>query len=167
MFVFGAVITRVIIDVSLAFVAFFVGFFTALLYARHTGGRKATTHASPVVVHKQAAAQAEAAANEAARAAMAAQQLRDLAANVASDVGAHNTLVEGIADQLGALTAGDGNNAVVMEAVAKMLEANKKLAERLEDAEHKIQTQAEEIRTQQSEARSEEHTSELQSQSNL
>jgi diguanylate cyclase len=84
---------------------------------------------------------------------MAAQQLRDLAQNVASDVGAHNTLVEGIADQLGALTAGDGNSGVVMEAVAKMLEANKKLAERLEDAEHKIQTQAEEIRTQQSEAR--------------
>jgi diguanylate cyclase len=153
MFVFGALVTRVIVDVSLAFVAFFVGFFTALLYARHTGGKKGTVQAAPVIVNKQAAAQAETAANEAARAAMAAQQLRDLAANVASDVGAHNTLVEGIADQLGALTAGDGNSAVVMEAVAKMLEANKKLADRLEDAEHKIQSQAEEIRTQQSEAR--------------
>jgi diguanylate cyclase len=155
MFVFGALLTRIIIDVSLAFVAFFVGFFTALLYARHTGGSRKTAapQAAPVIVNKQAAAQAEAAANDAARAAMAAQQLRDLAANVASDVGAHNELVEGIADQLGALTAGDANNTVVMEAVTKMLEANKKLAERLEDAESKIQTQAEEIRTQQSEAR--------------
>jgi diguanylate cyclase len=154
MFTFGAVITRVIIDVSLAFVAFFVGFFTALLYARHTGGRKSAAPAAPAAsVNKQAAAQAESAANDAARAAMAAQQLRDLAANIASDVGAHNVLVEGIADQLGALTQGDANSAVVMEAVAKMLEANKKLADRLEDAEHKIQTQAEEIRTQQSEAR--------------
>ncbi|HEX6961485.1 MAG TPA: diguanylate cyclase [Lacipirellula sp.] len=156
MFVFGALLTRVIIDVSLAFVAFFVGFFTALLYARHTSGGSRKTpppQPAPVIVNKQAAAQAEAAANEAARAAMAAQQLRDLAANMASDVGAHNELVEGIADQLGALTAGDSNNSVVMEAVAKMLEANKKLAERLEDAETKIQTQAEEIRTQQSEAR--------------
>jgi diguanylate cyclase len=153
MFTFGAVITRVIIDVSLAFVAFFVGFFAALFYARHIGGRKIAAPSVPITVNKQAAAQAEAAANEAARAAMAAQQLRDLAANVASDVGAHNELVEGIADKLGALAKGEGNSAVVMEAVAKMLEANKKLAERLEDAEHKIQTQAEEIRTQQSEAR--------------
>jgi diguanylate cyclase len=126
----------------------------ALLYARHTNTKKAPPTMAPAIVNKQVSAQAEAAANEAARAAMAAQQLRDLAANVASDVGAHNTLVEGIADQLGALNTGDaGNSAVVMEAVAKMLEANKKLATRLEDAEQKIQTQAEEIRTQQSEAR--------------
>jgi diguanylate cyclase len=154
-FVLGAVLTRIVIDVSLAFVAFFVGFFAALFYSRHS--RVAARPAAPVAAAlpvKQMAAQAESAANEAARAAMAAQQLRDLAANVASDVGAHNTLVEGIADQLEALNTGDaGNSAVVMEAVAKMLEANKKLATRLEDAEQKIQTQAEEIRTQQSEAR--------------
>jgi len=152
--VVGALVTRIVIDVSLAFVAFFFGFFAALTYARHAGGRKPAAHAPTVAAIKPNPQQAEAAANEAARAAMAAQQLRDLAANVASDVGAHNTLVEGIADQLEALNHGDaGNSAVVMEAVAKMLEANKKLATRLEDAEQKIQTQAEEIRTQQSEAR--------------
>jgi diguanylate cyclase len=154
MFVLGALITRTVFDVSLAFAAFFVGFFTALSYARHTSGGKSAPQASPAVANKQFAAQAETAANDAARATMAAQQLRELAANVASDVGAHNTLVEGIADQLGSLAQGDaGNTAVVMEAVAKMVEANKKLATRLEDAEHKIQTQAEEIRNQQSEAR--------------
>jgi len=153
--VLGAILTRIIIDVSLAFVAFFVGFFLALTLARHSASRKRapqpTAAPAPVKLPPQ---QSETAANDAARAAMAAQQLRDLAANVASDVGAHNTLVEGIADQLEALQHGDaGNGAVVMEAVAKMLEANKKLATRLEDAEHKIQSQAEEIRTQQSEAR--------------
>ncbi len=151
----GAVLTRVVIDVSLAFVAFFVGMLMATLYSRHKHGAHAAPQPAPASAAKHlASAQAEAAANDAARAAMAAQQLRDLAANVASDVGAHNTFVEGIADQLEALNHGDaGNNAAVMEAVAKMLEANKKLATRLEDAEHKIETQAEEIRTQQSEAR--------------
>jgi diguanylate cyclase len=151
----GTVLTRVVIDVSLAFVALFVGMLMATLYSRHKRGGHAAPQSAPTSAAKHPApAQSETAANDAARAAMAAQQLRDLAANVASDVGAHNTFVEGIADQLEALNHGDaGNNAVVMEAVAKMLEANKKLATRLEDAEQKIQTQAEEIRTQQSEAR--------------
>jgi diguanylate cyclase len=151
----GSILTRIVIDVSLAFVAFFVGMLMAMLYSRHKHRGHAAPQTAPTSAAKHPApAQVEAAANDAARAAMAAQQLRDLAANVASDVGAHNTFVEGIADQLEALRHGDtGNNAVVMEAVAKMLEANKKLATRLEDAEHKIETQAEEIRTQQSEAR--------------
>jgi diguanylate cyclase len=152
-FMLAATLTRIAIDVSLAFAAFFVGFFVAMVFSRHASRvRPSQPAAAPASLIKPA--QAEAVANDAARAAMAAQQLRDLAHNVASDVGAHNTLVEGIADQLGALDQSDaGNNAVVMEAVAKMLEANKKLATKLEDAEHKIQTQAEEIRTQQSEAR--------------
>lgn len=153
----GALLTRILIDVSLAFLAFFVGFFTAYLYSRHVSAKRRRVVApagSPVAAPAAKPAAPDAAANEIARANMAAQQLRDLAQNVASDVGAHNTLVEGIADQLGALTQGEnGNSAVVMQAVAKIVEANKKLAARLEDAEQKIQSQAEEIRTQQSEAR--------------
>jgi diguanylate cyclase len=152
-FMLAANMMRIVVDVSLAFAAFFVGFFVARLFNRlGRRDRQPVAVAAPAPPAKPA--QAEAAANDAARATMAAQQLRDLAHNVASDVGAHNTLVEGIADQLGALDTSDlANNAVVMEAVAKMLEANKKLASKLEDAEHKIQSQAEEIRTQQSEAR--------------
>jgi diguanylate cyclase len=151
--VLAATVTRVAIDVSLAFAAFFVGFIAATVFSKHAH-RAAPQAPPPAAPNKSHQQQAEAAANEAARAAMAAQQLRDLAHNVASDVGAHNSLVEGIADQLGALDHTDAaNNAVVMEAVAKMLEANKKLATKLEDAEQKIQTQAEEIKTQQSEAR--------------
>jgi diguanylate cyclase len=151
--VLAATLSRVAIDVSLAFLAFFVGFFAAMIVSSHLNrSRQRPQPQQPPAKAQQQ--QAETAANEAARAAMAAQQLRDLAHNVASDVGAHNTFVEGIADQLGALDIGDaGNNAVVMEADAKMLEANKKLATKLEDAEQKIQTQAEEIRTQQTEAR--------------
>jgi diguanylate cyclase len=153
--VLAATVTRVAIDVSLAFVAFFVGFFAATLFNKHAGGgRQQAAPKATAPAPNNSQQQAEAAANEAARAAMAAQQLRDLAHNVASDVGAHNTLVEGIADQLGALDQTDAaNNPAIMEAVAKMLEANKKLAAKLEDAEQKIQTQAEEIKTQQSEAR--------------
>lgn len=144
----GASAANVAVDVSLAFSGFFVGLVGAIAYYRLAA--KGIVQPGNV----GAAASPEAAANNAARSAMAAQQLRDLAKNVASDVGAHNTLVEGITDQLAALQGGDqGNGAVVMEAVTKMLEANKKLSMRLEDAEQKIQVQAEEIRLQQSEAR--------------
>ena len=145
-------LTRIAFDVGLAFAAFFVGVAAAVAYSRYTRGRTAPRRrAEPAV---QPPSPSPTAINEAARAAMAAQQLRELAANVATDVGAHNSLVEGIASQLEALGQGEaGNSVVVMEAVARIIEANRKLATRLDDAEHKIQTQAEEIRVQQTEAR--------------
>lgn len=147
--VLGSTLPNVLIDVGLGFAAFFAGFVVALSYFRFANPQR-TEAETPAPEEPQA----DNAANDAARTNMAAQQLRDLAQNVASDVGAHNTLVGNISDQLGALKAGDGNSeSVVRDAVAKMLEANKKLATRLEDAERKIQIQAEEIRTQQSEAR--------------
>lgn len=154
--ILGVVLTRIIIDVSLAFVALFVGFFVALLYFRNSQAAQPSLVSAPQPTEASPASDtaAEKAANDAARAAMAAQHLRDLAAKIASDVGAHNTFVEGITDQLESLRQGDaGNGDAVMGVVAKMLEANKKLADRLDDAEQKIQAQAEEIRTQQSEAR--------------
>jgi diguanylate cyclase len=146
--VIAAMPSNVLIDVGVGFAAFFTGFFAALAYYRFAGSN-APLPPSPAVDP-----QFDAVANDAARANMAAQQLRDLAQNVASDVGAHNTLVGDISNQLDALKEGDGNSGVIVrDAVAKMLEANAKLQSRLEDAEHKIQIQAEEIRTQQSEAR--------------
>jgi diguanylate cyclase len=148
-FAVGSTLPNVMIDVALGFTAFFAGFFSALTYFRCTAAKVAPPASTPTPEPV-----AEAAANDAARANMAVQQLRDLAQNVASDVGAHNTLVGNISDQLGALKDGGGaGGEAVREAVTKMLEANNKLQSRLEDAERKIQAQAEEIRTQQSEAR--------------
>jgi len=147
--ILGAALPSVLIDVGLGFIAFFAGFFVAIAYCHNASSKR--VKASESTTDGPAVDQT---ANDAARANMAAQQLRDLAQNVASDVGAHNTLVGDINDQLGALKDGGGDGGgVVRDAIAKMLEANKKLQNRLEDAEHKIQAQAEEIRTQQSEAR--------------
>jgi diguanylate cyclase len=145
----SSTLPTVLIDVVLGFSAFFAGVLVALIYVRVTARKEAPKVSQPALEPTF-----DAAANDAARTNMAAQQLRDLAQNVASDVGAHNSLVTGISDQLDALQADDQNSsAVVRDAVARMLEANKKLQTRLEDAERKIQIQAEEIRTQQTEAR--------------
>ncbi len=85
---------------------------------------------------------------------MAVQQMRDLAKNVASDVGAHCTLMSGISNELGTIKVDSPEaNATVVGAVSKILSANEKLQSRLVDAEQKIQAQAEEIKAQQSEAR--------------
>jgi diguanylate cyclase len=153
-FVLGTMLTRIAFDVGLAFAAFFVGVAAAVAYSRYGRGRTAPRRRAEPSVEPPSPSPSPTTINEAARAAMAAQQLRELAANVATDVGAHNSLVEGIASQLEALGQGEaGNSAVVMEAVARIIDANRKLATRLDDAEHKIQTQAEEIRVQQTEAR--------------
>ncbi len=139
---------NVLIDASLALVALCVGFFSALWYVRHIvpsrqGGNEDARDAQ----------EKEAQANDAERANMAALQLRDLAKNVAHDVGDHCNLVSGISDELGELADGSPESgAAVADAVAKILTANEKLQDRLADAEQKIQAQAEEIRTQQSEA---------------
>lgn len=143
MLLLGVALGNVLIDAALALIALLVGFFGALWYVRQTSPTvNSSTETAEEVLEK------EAQANDAERANMAAMQLRDLAKNVAVDVGAHNTLVSDISDQLS--TGADG--AAVEAAVDKILEANEKLQERLEEAERKIQTQAEEIRTQQSEA---------------
>jgi diguanylate cyclase len=141
-------VARVVSDVALAFAAFFAGFCGAVIYVRFIAAR----NGAPATPREEASG--EMSANDAARASMAAQQLRDLARNVASDVGAHNTFVESITDQLVGIEQGDvEGGAVVMDVVAKMLDANKRLQTRLEDAEQKIKNQAEEIRNQQFEAR--------------
>ena len=141
-------VARVASDVALAFAAFFAGVCGSVIYMRFIAAR----YAAPAAPNETASG--EMSANDAARASMAAQQLRDLARNVASDVGAHNSFVESITDQLEEIEQGGGEGgAVVMDVVAKMLDANKRLQTRLEDAEQKIKTQAEEIRNQQFEAR--------------
>ena len=145
----GVIPAGITIDVALTFGGFFIGCVVALIYVHVMADRTPVRPVPPPIEVPR-----EAVVNDTARANMAAQQLRDLAHNVASDVDAHNSLVEGISDQLGALSKDDAaNGPIVMEAVAKILEANNKLQARLEDAEQKIQVQADEIRTQQSEAR--------------
>ena len=143
MLLLGVALGNVLIDAALALAALLVGFFSALWYAKLTGTKSESTPDTPAE-----ALAAEEKANESERASMAALQLRDLAKNVAVDVGAHNDLVTGISDQL----TGGADSAAVEAAVAKILAANDKLQSRLEEAEEKIQRQAEEIRTQQSEA---------------
>jgi len=144
----GVAINNVLIDASLALIALLVGFFSALWYVKYndpTAGKGAAC--------EEDKKKKEAQVNDAERANMAALQLRDLAQNVATDVGAHNTLVSGISSELDALADGSAGSAAVSEAVAKIIAANDKLQSRLAEAEQKIQTQAEEIQTQQSEAR--------------
>ena len=101
----GLTLPNVLIDVALGFSAFFAGFVAAYSYFRF---------ANPVKEADDNPSKAEPAfdiaANDAARTNMAAQQLRDLAQNVASDVGAHNSLVVDISDQLGALREDDDNS---------------------------------------------------------
>ena len=138
-----------LVDIPLAFGGLLVGFFSAMWYVRYksdlSGGEEQTAEDT---------SQKEKTENDTERANMAALQLRDLAKNVLTDVGAHNTLVSAISDELEAITAGPNNSpGAVTNAVAKIVTANDKLQNRLADAEQKIQTQAEEIRAQQSEAR--------------
>ncbi len=139
----GVALNYILIDASLALVAMLFGFFAAIWYVKQTGPKLAGGESS-----QQDTLEKEAQENDTERANMAAMQLRDLAKNVATDVGAHNTLVNGISEELS-----DGaTSAEVNQAVTKILVANEKLQARLAEAELKIQTQAEEIRTQQSEA---------------
>ncbi len=147
--ILGVAMDSVLIDAILALIALAVGFFSAVWYI---GNSTQSANASDEDGDQSLAKKQQ--ENETERARMAAQQLRDLAANVASDVGAHNTLMTGISCELGAIDSESADsNAAVVAAVAKILAANEKLQTRLEDAESKIQTQAEEIQAQQSEAR--------------
>jgi diguanylate cyclase len=145
----GVALDNVLIDAGLAMVALVVGFYAALWYCKHSsqfqdGSGGNGTSSEDLEVRE----------NEAARANMAAQQLRDLAKTVASDVGAHHTLMAGITDELGAIDADSPEaNASVTNVVSRILTANEKLQSRLADAEKKIEAQAEEIKAHHSEAR--------------
>ena len=139
---------NVLIDAGLALVALLVGVIGTLWYVRQTAPATQDSNAEG-----QGTAEKEAQDNDAERSNMAALQLRDLAKNVAHDVGDHCTLVSGITDELSEINEDTpGSGAAVTEAVTKILAANEKLQSRLADAEQKIQTQAEEIRTQQFDA---------------
>jgi diguanylate cyclase len=135
-------------DILLGFVGFFSGMGVLLAYLRLTSIVKPTVESESADV--RAASQ-----NDAARTMMAAQQIRDLAENMACDVGAHQKLVAGYSEQLTSIRQAAGDPAVVFEEVLTgMIAANARLQERLEAAEQKIKAQADEIHSQQSEARS-------------
>ena len=145
----ATMLPTILIDVALGLVAFVIGFAVAMAYTRYSqveGDQVDAEHGSDD--------QSDEAANEAARTNMAVQQLRDLAQNVAADVGAHNSLVVNISDQLDSIkNSDDTSGTAVRDAVARLLNANSTLQDRLADAERKIQIQSEELRLQQSEAR--------------
>jgi len=145
----GTAFTSVLIDVSLALIALMVGFFGAYFYLKHTAGAN-----QPETAPGPSEEELEQAENDAERASMAVDQVRDLTRGVASDVDKHNTIVEGINNELNAIdqTSAD-SSAAVEEAIVKMHGANEQLTARLADAEQKIQSQAEELRTQETEAR--------------
>jgi diguanylate cyclase len=137
-----------ITDILLGFVGFFSGMGVLLAYLRVTSVTKPTAD-------NETAVDPAASKNDAARTMMAAQQISDLAANMACDVGAHQKLVAGYSEQLTAIRQADGDPAVAFEEVLTgMIAANDQLQSRLEAAEQKIKAQAEEIHSQQSEARS-------------
>ena len=119
---------NVLIDAVLALIALLVGFFSALWYVKH-----AAPTAQRSGEEDLDAIEKEEKANDAERASMAALQLRDLAKNVATDVGAHNNLVSDISDELGNLSDGADVSAVV----DRILAANEKLQNRLVEAEAK------------------------------
>jgi diguanylate cyclase len=138
----------VLIDASMALGAMILGFYSAIWYLKHADPSALNGSSSDAETLAE-----EAEANETERAKMAAMQLRDLAKNMALDVGVHNSLVSGISEELGNIAAGSENpQAAVAAAVTKILSANDQLQDRLAEAEQKIQRQAEEIRAQQSEA---------------
>ena len=145
----GVALDNVLIDAGLALIAMFVGFYSAIWYVKHssafTDGNQDGDGLERELEEK---------ANDAARSDMAAQQMRDVAKKVASEVGDHSSLMSGISSELGAVDANSPEaNAAVAGVVDKILSANEKLQTRLAEAEQKIQAQAEEIKTQHFEAR--------------
>ena len=139
-----------LVDIPLAFGGLVVGFFSAFGYVRYKSDPSQNEEADLEEERRKL----QQASNDSERANMAALQLRDLAKNMATDVGAHNSLVTAISDELGSMKgSADTSQVAVTSAVTKIVAANDKLQDRLAEAEQKIQNQAEEIRTQQSEAR--------------
>ena len=144
----GVSIQYILMDASLALTAFLLGFAGAYWYLRRMNDAADSADENNILRN------CEQSTLEAERADMAVQQLKDLASHVAADVGAHNELVTGISDRLGAIRPdSSGASGAVGEVLKEILAANEKLHARLADAENKIQTQAAELKTQQSEAR--------------
>ncbi|QDS99968.1 GGDEF domain-containing protein [Adhaeretor mobilis] len=145
----GIAFTSVLIDVGLSLIAVVVGFLGAYFYLQHTAHANLKEGVSDLTEAEQAQAE-----NDAERASMAVDQVRDLTRAVASDVTEHSSVIEGISNQLNAIdqTSKDSSLAIA-NAIAQMLGANGQLQARLEEAEQKIKNQAEELRTQETEAR--------------
>lgn len=91
---------------------------------------------------------------DAARTQVAIEQIKQLAIDVASDVGSHSSTMEGWSAQLNASQSnGEAAASEIQSLVEGMLDSNRQLHARLKLAERKIATQAEEIRNQESNAK--------------
>jgi diguanylate cyclase len=84
------------------------------------------------------------------KAKVALTQLHELATRVASDVGAHNSRVRQISDQL---SDNGGDPTVVVEAVSKLLEANQQMQSQLATAEARLRDQAQQMESVEAQAR--------------
>jgi diguanylate cyclase len=75
--------------------------------------------------------------------------LQDLTANVAQDVGQHNTRVQEISDELTTARAASGDRLeqLVVSSVSSLLKANEQLHEQLQTAENKLEEQAVALQT--------------------
>ncbi|TWU27900.1 diguanylate cyclase domain-containing protein [Bythopirellula polymerisocia] len=140
----GVSLNYVLLDASLALTAFVVGFIGAYFFTSHRSSTGNPLQPAVPVIDPL----------DAERNVMAAQQLKDLTTNVASDVGAHSQFVSGISAQLGSLDKNASDHSdLIAEALRQIMSANDKLQTRLEDAESKIKTQAEELKTTQTQAK--------------
>lgn len=141
-------LVKVISNVALALVSMLVGVIaTAAIMRRRS--RVASTSSPP-----------PAETPDSERTSRAIDAIRQLAQDVAADVGDHNVAIQGWSKQLDeSRSSGESQAHEIDRLIAGMLEANQRLHKRLEDAERKIATQADEIRAQQSDARTDVLTS--------
>ncbi|QDU55518.1 diguanylate cyclase domain-containing protein [Aeoliella mucimassa] len=136
----------VVLNLTFAVIALAVGFVAGVWL---TGKRRAAHETGldeEVELQKQL---------ERERAALATERLRDLAGNVASDVGEHNKSMGEITAGLQSLDVTDveATGAGLVDALSKIVTANEVLQERLAKAEEQIAAQAREIHLHESEAR--------------
>jgi diguanylate cyclase len=141
---------NVVTDIGAGFLGLFAGLGIALVWTRLAQqalpvDRSATPPVTPALSPQ--------AANDAARTSMAVDQIRTLTENVASDVGAHHSLIGGLSEQLADIKSSTCNHTELINAIVEnMLEANSALRQQLDDAKRKIDAQAEELKIQQTEA---------------
>lgn len=137
----------IITGISIGFTGFLVGLITAWLAVALR--RPAPAPAVVAVSPPEATAD-----TDADRTALAAEELRDLAEHMASDVGRHQELVSSISSELEASPDGAaGAQGLVKSAAERMLKANETLTTRLQEAERRIEVQAAQIRSHKGEAR--------------
>lgn len=135
-------LVKVLSNVTLALVSMLVGVVATATVMRRRHRATVASNSPPSVTQ------------DSERTSRAIDAIRQLAQDIATDVGDHNVSIKSWSKQLDeSREAGESQVDEIDRLIAGMLEANHKLHKRLEDAERKIANQADEIRVQQSDAR--------------